>query len=92
MIPILEQNLKNVKFFSKYSNKEVQILIYSKVIQYCSDNNLSISAFEKLCSIGNGTIGRWNPELEKPSKPDLDSLEKISKVTVITVAELVSGR
>ena len=66
-------------------------MIYSKVIQYCADNNLSISAFEKLCVIGNGTISRWNPELEKPSKPDLYTLEKISKVTGISLAELVTG-
>jgi hypothetical protein len=61
------------------------------VVRYCSDNNLSLSAFEKLCEIGNGTIARWNPELEKPSKPDLNTLEKISKATGITMADLVAG-
>ena len=66
-------------------------MIYSKVIQYCSDNNLSLSAFEQLCKIGNGTIGRWNPELEKPSKPDLNTLEKISNATGISLAELITG-
>lgn len=66
-------------------------MFYSKVIRYCSENNLSISAFEKLCDIGNGTISRWNPELEKPSKPDISTLEKISKVTGISLAELITG-
>lgn len=66
-------------------------MIYSKVVHYCSENNLSISAFEKQCEIGNGTISRWNPELEKPSKPDIATLEKISKVTGITLADLVTG-
>ena len=66
-------------------------MIYSKVIQYCSEKNLSLSALEKLCEIGNGTIARWNPELEKPSMPDLKSIEKISKVTGISIADLITG-
>ena len=66
-------------------------MIYSKVIQYCSDNNLSLSAFEKLCEIGNGTISRWNPDLDEPSKPSLDTLEKISKHTGISLADLITG-
>ena len=61
-------------------------MIYKKIIRYCEENNISISAFEKKCNIGNGTIGKW----EKGGKPSLDTLEKISKVTGITVAELVS--
>lgn len=61
-------------------------MIYKKIIRYCEENNISISAFEKKCKIGNGTIGKW----EKGGKPSLDTLEKISKVTGITVAELVS--
>ena len=66
-------------------------MIYSKVVQYCRDKNLSVAAFEKMCDIGNGTIGRWNPELEKPSEPDLNTLRKISNITGISLAELVSG-
>ena len=61
-------------------------MIYKKIIRYCEENNISISAFEKKCKIGNGTIGKW----EKGGKTSLDTLEKISKVTGITVAELVS--
>ena len=66
-------------------------MIYPRVIQYCSENNLSIAGFEKLCGIGNGTVGRWNPELEEPSKPSLDTLEKISRATGISMAELIAG-
>lgn len=65
-------------------------MVYQKIIQYCSKNNLSISAFEKLCGIGNGTVGRWNPEIEGFSNPSFDTLVKISKATGITMAELVT--
>ena len=34
-------------------------MIYKKIIRYCEENNISISAFEKKCKIGNGTIGKW---------------------------------
>ena len=66
-------------------------MVYQKIIQYCSKNNLSISAFEKLCGIGNGTVGRWNPEIERFSNPSFDTLVKISKATGITMAELVTA-
>ena len=92
MTSILEQYLYIVKRFSLNTlNKEGRIVIYSKVIRYCSENNLSISAFEKLCAIGNGTISRWNPALDKPSKPDIATLEKISQATGMTLADLITG-
>lgn len=63
--------------------KEEKSLIYPKIVKYCEENSISISAFEKKCDIGNGTIARW----EKESKPSLDSLEKIASVTGIPLAE-----
>lgn len=65
-------------------------MIYNKVIEYCEQNNLSISAFEKMCGIGNGTVAQWNPELDKPSTPSLETLKKIENSTGIPVTELVS--
>lgn len=64
---------------------------YSKIIEYCTKNKISISAFEKKCGIGNGTVGRWNPEIDEYSKPSLDSLQKIVNATGIPMAELISG-
>lgn len=62
-------------------------MIYKKIIKYCKANNLSVSAFEKKCGIGNGTVGRW----KDGSKPSLDTLEKIEKATGIPISDLVSG-
>ena len=62
-------------------------MIYKKIIRHCEENHISISALEKKCNIGNGTIGKW----KEGRKPSLDTLEKIAKVTGITVAELVSN-
>ncbi|MBO7341000.1 MAG: helix-turn-helix transcriptional regulator [Lachnospiraceae bacterium] len=64
---------------------------YSKIMEYCQKNDISISTFEKMCGIGNGTVARWNPELEKPSMPSLDSLQKITRCTGIPMAELLTG-
>ena len=58
-------------------------MIYKKITDYCSKNNLSISAFEKRCGIGNGTIAKWESE----SNPSLDSLEKIATATGIPLSK-----
>ena len=59
-------------------------MLLKKVETYCQENNLSIHNFEKLCDLGNGTVGGW-----KNSKPNLSSLEKISKVMGISVCDLL---
>lgn len=59
-------------------------MIFEKVQNYCSHNNISISAFEKKCGIGNGTVGRW---ADGASKPSLTTLEKIEKATKIPALE-----
>lgn len=58
-------------------------MIFQKVKDYCRENNLSISSFEKLCGIGNGTVARWEND---ESKPALSTLEKIEKTTGIPVS------
>lgn len=55
-------------------------MIFQKVKDYCKENNLSISSFERLCNIGNGTVARWKND---ESKPALSTLEKIEKATGI---------
>ena len=62
-------------------------MIYKKIIEYCSKNNISLSAFEKKCGIGNGTISRW----ENESNPSIDSLEKIASVTGIPLSDWLKG-
>lgn len=62
-------------------------MIFQKVKEYCKKNNLSISAFEKKCDIGNGTVGRWE---NNSSKPSLQTLEKMEKATGIPIIEWVS--
>lgn len=59
-------------------------MLYEKILDYCEKEGLSISAFEKKCDIGNGTVGRWKDDVSKPS---LTTLEKIAKETKISVAE-----
>lgn len=61
-------------------------MFYEKVVDYCKKNNLSISAFENKCDIGNGTIGRWKND---DSKPSLSTLEKIENFTGIPVKDWI---
>ncbi len=59
-------------------------LLKDNIQEYCKKQNLSISAFEKKCGLGNGTINGW-----KKSSPRLDSIEKISITTGISVTKLL---
>lgn len=60
-------------------------MFYKKVEAYCKKNNIAISAFEKKCGLGNGTIGGW-----VDSNPRIDSLEKVATEMGITLAELLT--
>ena len=61
--------------------------MYNKIMKYCKENNMPLSAFEQMCDIGNATIEKWNPKKEKPSKPTLTTMEKIADKTGIPLTE-----
>ncbi|MCJ7837477.1 helix-turn-helix transcriptional regulator [Cuneatibacter sp. NSJ-177] len=61
-------------------------MIYANVLAYCKENELSVSAFEKKCDIGNGTVGRWKDD---SSKPTLATLQKIQEATGIPLAKWI---
>lgn len=65
-------------------NREEEIqLIYNKIIKYCNENSLSVSAFEKKCGLTNGTIGKW----KNGGNPSLETLHKIVLATGIPIDE-----
>lgn len=57
-------------------------MFYSKVIEYCNKNNISVSAFEKKCGLTNGTVNGWKT---KGSNPSFTTLQKIEKATKIPI-------
>lgn len=59
-------------------------MFYEKVEAYCEERKISLSAFEKKCGLGNGTIKGWIN-----SNPRFDSLEKVAKEMGINVSELI---
>lgn len=59
-------------------------MVYNNVINYCSKNNMSISAFEKKCNLPNGLVGKWK---EKGYEPSISTLQKIEKVTNIPISK-----
>ena len=56
-------------------------MIYNKIINYCNENGLSISAFEKKCGLANGTVGKW----KDGGNPSLETLQKIVSATGISI-------
>lgn len=55
--------------------------------KWCKENNVSISALEKKCDLGNGTIGGWDK-----STPRVDNLMAVSKVTGLSIDELIKDK
>ena len=60
-------------------------MVYSKVLKYCEENNISVCAFEKKCGLANGTVNGW----KNGSDPSLSSLTKIAQGTGTTVGSWV---
>lgn len=61
-------------------------MFYKKVTDYCEKNNISINAFEDMCNLGNGVIGKCK---DGSSKPSLTTLERIAKTTKTKVGDWV---
>lgn len=59
-------------------------MVYKNVVKYCNDKEISVSAFEKMCGIGNGTVRLWEND---NSKPTLSTLEKMQKSTGISISD-----
>ena len=55
-------------------------MVYSKVLKYCKENNISVAAFERECDLTNGTVNGW----KNGSDPSLSSLAKIVRTTGTT--------
>ena len=61
-------------------------MVYQNVVKYCADNNISIAEFEKMCGLGNGTVGKWN----KGKNPSLNTLYIMQSKTGISLENWVS--
>lgn len=59
-------------------------MIYERVVAYCKEHNMTIMAFERLCDLANGTVGKWGSDGKNPS---LSSLTKIAEATRIPIAD-----
>lgn len=57
-------------------------MICDKVEEYCRTAGLTIARFEKLCGIGNGTIGKWRKHGATPSIATLIKLENATGIPI----------
>ena len=63
------------------------MMTYERVIEYCENNDLTISAFERVCKLSNGTVGKW-----KTGKyPSVRTLVKMQKCTGISITDWLGG-
>lgn len=60
-------------------------MVYSKVLKYCKERDISVAAFEVKCGLANGTINGW----KNGSDPSLRSLIKIAQATGTTLESWV---
>lgn len=63
-------------------------MVFEQVESYCQNANISIAAFEKLCGIGNGAVGRWKSGRVSPS---IATLTKMEKTTGIPIEVWIGG-
>lgn len=73
-------------FTAQKNEVDINKNFYDKVAEYCDERKMPISAFEKMCSIGNGTCGRWRDSM---SSPTLTAIQKIAEATKIPIENWV---
>lgn len=73
-------------FTAQKNEVDINKNFYDKVAEYCGERKMPISAFEKMCSIGNGTCGRWRDSM---SLPALTTVQKIAEATRIPVEKWI---
>jgi len=68
-------------------------MVYENVIAYCSKHcdkttkkPMPVSAFEKMCGLKNGTVGKWK---DPKRYPRMQTLRKLESATGIPVAKWV---
>ena len=57
-------------------------MIYENVVEFCRNKRLSISAFEKMCGLGNGTVSKWKNDKNMPSVKILTRIEDSTCVPI----------
>ena len=55
-------------------------MIYQKVKDYCEKKNITISKFESMCGIGNGTVRLWEDDKNLPRVSTLQKMEKATGI------------
>lgn len=66
--PVAARIDKAYEAFTTQQNKiDINKNFYDKVTEYCNEKKMPISVFEKMCSIGNGTCGRWKDSMSSPT-------------------------
>lgn len=63
-------------------------MIYERILEYCKENHISVTDFEKVCGIANGLVGKWKSGKTQPS---LRILSKIQNATGISIGYWIGG-
>lgn len=57
--------------------------MYEKILKFCDDKDISISAFERICGVANGYVNKL-----KTSTPGVRFVKRASQVMGISIEEL----
>ena len=57
-------------------------MIYENVARFCKSEHISISAFEKMCGLGNGTVSKWKDNRNAPSVKILTRIEENTDIPI----------
>ena len=57
--------------------------MYEKILKFCDDMNISIAAFERLCGVKNGYVGKL-----KSATPGIRFVKRASQVMGVSIEEL----
>ena len=60
--------------------------VYENVVNLANKKNMKIAELERKAELGNGTIGKWQDEKNKPS---LNSIEKVANALNVKVQTLL---
>lgn len=63
-------------------------MIYERVLEYCTEEEITVKEFEERCKIGNGTVGKWKAGICTPS---VRTLSKIQHETGISIGYWLGG-
>lgn len=80
--------MQNKKLRTVYGNNSAYI-VYNNIHKYCDNADISIRRFERICCLGNGTVGKLR---NGKRGPNIQTLLKMETYTGIPIVQWLDWR